>query len=78
VADRLVERHNHPIVHYMMVVECAREDVPISNWKDSGSEPANQGLEVLELRRKLRDGILKSIFTHMALLCIGNFCIYPR
>jgi hypothetical protein len=66
----------HPIIHYMIVVECAREDVPIPDWKER-SELASQRLKVLELRRKLRDDILKSIFTYIALLCIGNFCIYP-
>jgi len=74
---RFAECTYHPIVHYMMVVECAREDVSISNWKENGSELASQRLEVLEFRHKLRDDIFKSIFTYMALLCISNFCIYP-
>lgn len=60
-----------------MVVECAREDVPISNWKESGSELASQRLEVLELRRKLRDDVLESIFAHIPHLIPSNFCIYP-
>ena len=67
----------HPIVHYIVVVERSCKDVPIPNWKESGSEFASQRLEVLELRRKLRDNVLKSIFAHVALLCIRNFCIYP-
>ena len=45
----------------MIVVECAHEDVPISNLKESGSELVSQELEVPELRHKLRDDIFKSI-----------------
>jgi hypothetical protein len=47
-----------------MVVECAREDVPISNWKENGSELTSQRFEVLELRRKLRDDVLESVFAY--------------
>jgi hypothetical protein len=67
----------HPMVHDITVVENAREDIPISHWKESGSELTSQRLEVLELRRKPRDNVLESILTHMALLCVGNFCICP-
>ena len=28
----------HPIVHYIMVVECACENIPISDWEKSGSK----------------------------------------
>jgi len=76
-ADCRVERHDHPIVHYIMVVECACEDRSVPNWKKNMSELTSQRFEVLEFRRKLHDDVLKSIFVHVALLCIGNFCIYP-
>jgi hypothetical protein len=34
--DRRVERHGHPIVHYYIVfVERAREDIPISDWDET-------------------------------------------
>jgi hypothetical protein len=43
-ADRRVERHYHPIVHYIVVVECACEDIPISDWEESRSKLASQQL----------------------------------
>jgi hypothetical protein len=41
------------------------------------SELASQRFEALKLRRKLHDDVLKSIFVHVGLLGIGNFCIHP-
>jgi hypothetical protein len=52
-ADCHVERHDHPIVHYIMVVECACKERSIHNWKKNTSEIASQRFEVLEFRRKL-------------------------
>lgn len=77
MADRHVECIDHPIIHYIMVVECACEDVPISNWKKSGSELASQRFKVLELQCKLHDDVLESVFSHIPYLIPSNFYIYP-
>ena len=79
-ADRCVERHDrhpdHPIVHYIIVVECACKYRSVPDWKKNMSEFASQRFKVLEFRRKLYDDVLKSIFVYVALICIRNFCIY--
>jgi hypothetical protein len=77
MADRPVKCTDHPIIHYIMVMECAYKDIPISNWKESGLELTSQRLEVPKLWYKLCDDVLESIFVYISHLIPSNFYIYP-
>ena len=49
IDDCRVERHDHPIVHYIVVVERSCKNISIPNWKENRSELTSQRLEVPEL-----------------------------
>jgi hypothetical protein len=65
------ERLDHLIAHYIVVAEHSCKDCPIINWKEDISELTSQLFQALELWRKLRNGVLKSVFVYVAKFRVG-------
>jgi hypothetical protein len=76
-AYRSAECIYHPIVHYIMVSECAREDCPIFDREENASKLSSQLFQFLELWCKFRDNILKSPHTDLLSLTITTTLIPP-